>query len=201
MKWASGLILVVAIGTAGAAQEAATDKEKTPDYYPLKPGTKWFYELNGNGQKIKLQIQVSKIETIDGNKMALVETVINGMVTGTEHVTATEKGVFRHRMNGIELSPPVCILKYPYKKDDTWEGETTVGAEKIMVKGKALGDEEVSVPAGKYKTVKADTETSGAGMKMTASLWFAPDVGLVKQTIAVQDKTLTFELEKFEAGK
>ena len=45
------------------------------------------------------------METIDGKALALVETVINGMVSTSEHMQTTDKGVFRHRINGVELSP------------------------------------------------------------------------------------------------
>ena len=53
MRRAIGFLLVLAIGVASAAQQAETDKGKTPDYYPLKPGTKWNYQAEGNGVKYK----------------------------------------------------------------------------------------------------------------------------------------------------
>ena len=201
MRRIFGLMLVLAVGAAGAAEQAAPETEKSPDYYPLKPGTKWFYEMNANGQKIKLNNQVAKIEKLDGKSLALVETVINGMVAGTEHLSATEKGVFRHRANGVECSPAVLLLKYPFKKDDTWETDTTIGNETVKVKGKSLESEEVTVPAGKYKTIRADIETTFMGNQFTASYWFSPDVGVVKQTMVIMGKTISMELEKFEAAK
>ncbi len=201
MKHARGLFLVLMISSAAVAQDEATDKEKAPNYYPLTLGTKWIYELRGDGQKKKLTNQVAKIETIDGKKLAVVETLMDGTVTGTAHIAVTDKGVMCHRMNGVELSPPICVLKYPYKKDETWEVETTLGAEKMTVKMKAGDSEEVTVPAGKYKALKVDMDRTVAGMQASATSWFAPDVGVVKQTMAVGGSTATLELEKFEAGK
>jgi hypothetical protein len=201
MRQATGLILVLVLGIAGAGQQAATEKEKTPDYYPLKPGTKWFYELNANGQKIKLHNQVAAIETLDGKSLAKVETVIMDDIKATEHMQTTDKGVFRHRINGIELSNPVCILKYPFKKNEAWEVETTVGAEKLTIKARAVGYEEITVPAGKYQTLKADVDTSVMGQQVKSTYWFAPEVGVVKQTMVIQGRDVTLELEKFEAGK
>lgn len=201
MRQTCGLILVFVFAITGAAQERATSKEKAPDYYPLKPGTKWFYDMTVNGQKIKANNQVAKIETIDGKSLALVETVINGMVAGSEHMTATDKGVFRHRAYGVEISPPVCVLKYPFKKDETWETDTTIGGQKVKVKSKAIGDEEITVPAGKYKTVKCEAETTLGPSQFTTTYWFAADVGVVKQVATIMDKDITLELEKFEAGK
>ncbi len=195
------MILGVVIAVAAVAQEPATDNEKTPDYYPLTVGTKWIYAVTADGQKSKLTNQVAKIETIDGKKLAVVETLTDGVVTATVHIAATDKGVFCHRMNGVELSPPICILKYPFKKDDTWEVETTVSAEKMTVKGKAVDIEEVTVPTGKYKALKAEMDRTVAGVQVTATFWFAPDVGVVKQTMASSGKEATLVLEKFDAGK
>ena len=201
MKHARGLFLVLMVSGAALAQDAATDKEKAPNYYPLTPGTKWIYELRADGQKKKLTNQVAKIETIDGKKLAVVETLIDGMVTGTAHIAVTDKGVMCHRMNGVELSPPICVLKYPFKKDETWEVETTLGTEKMTVKVKAGASEEVTVPAGKYKAIKAEMDRTVAGMQASATSWFAPDVGVIKQTMSAGGSTATLELEKFEAGK
>jgi hypothetical protein len=201
MRHATGVILVLVLGIAGAAQQAPTENEKTKDYYPLKPGTKWFYNVNADGQNVKVNNQVAKLEKIDGKTLALVETVVNGSVSMSEHMQSTDKGVFRHRTNGIELSPPVCILKFPFKKDETWESTTMVGNESLKIKAKAIDTEEVTVPAGKYKALKVDADMTAAGMQISTTYWFAPDVGVVKQTTNLGGKNIILELEKFEAGK
>jgi hypothetical protein len=201
MRQAIGFLLVLAIGVASAAQQAEPDKEKTPDYYPLKPGTKWFYQVEVNGQKIKLTSQIAKLENIDGKSLALVESLVNGNVTATEHLTTTDKGVFRNRSNGVEISPPVCLLKYPYKKGDTWESETTLGNQQMKVKGKSVDTVEVTVAAGKYKAVRADAEITVGGMSILTSYWFAPDVGVVKQITDLNGMKISVELEKYEAAK
>ena len=140
------------------------------------------------------------METIDGKSLAVLERSLNGKVSGTEHLAATEKGVFRYRVDGVELSPPVCVLKYPLKKDDTWETESTIANEQLKIKGKVVDTEEVTVPAGKYKTFRVEIETSVAGMQATITFWFAPDVGIVKQTAGSGGKN-DVELVKFDAGK
>ena len=55
MRQTMGLVLAFFLGIAGSAQEQAPEKDKGPDYFPLKPGTKWSYELNSAGQKVKLE--------------------------------------------------------------------------------------------------------------------------------------------------
>jgi hypothetical protein len=201
MRKANGWILVLVVGIAGAAQQGATEKEKTPDYYPLKPGTKWLYEMNANGQKVKVLNQVALIETLDGKSLAKIETVVNGEVTGTEHVAATDKGVFRYRVKGVELPSPICLLKYPFKKNETWEMEATIGSEKLTVKGRAVDREELTVGAGKYQTLKVEVNTTVIGQQIISTYWFAPEVGIVKHTMVEAGKDVTWELAKFETPK
>jgi hypothetical protein len=192
---------VLAISLTSGALQAASGQDKAPDYFPLKAGTKWSYELTQGGKKTKIDSQIAKVETLDGKSLSVFETSVKGEVAATEHLAATEAGVFRHRVNGIALSPPICILKYPLKKDDTWETETTIANEQLKVKGKVLDNEDVTVAAGKYKAFRVEVETSAAGMRATTVFWFAPDVGVVKQTTENAGMTVTAELEKFEAGK
>ncbi len=203
MRQASGVILgvMLVLGTAAAAEQAADEKEKSADYYPLKTGMAWFYDVKADGQKSKVKSQVAKFETLDGKPVALVEMVVDGMVNSTMHMATTDKGVFRHRVNGVELAPPVCVLKYPFKKNETWETEAIVGSEKLTAKSTAVGSEEVTVPAGTYNALKATLETTFNGQQSTFTYWFAPGIGIVKQTIVSDGKTITLELEKYEPGK
>ena len=201
MRQAIGFLLVLTIGFASAAQQAETDKEKTPDYYPLKPGTRWVYQVEANGKKVQLTNQISKLETIDGKSLALVESSVNGSITATEHLTTTDKGIFRNRTNGVEISPPICLLKYPVTKGETWESEATLGNQQMKVKSKSVDIAEVTVPAGKYKAVRVDVEISVAGLNASFSYWFAPDVGVVKQTTDLGGSKISAELEKYEPPK
>ena len=68
MRQAIGFLLVLAIGIGSAAQQPETEKEKTADYYPLKPGTKWIYEVEANGQKIKLTIRSRRWKQSTGSR-------------------------------------------------------------------------------------------------------------------------------------
>ena len=61
--------------------------------------------------------------------------------------------------------------------------ETAIGNETLTIKSKAVGTEEVTVAAGKYKALKVEVETTAAGTQVSTTYWFAPDVGVVKQAI------------------
>jgi hypothetical protein len=202
MRWVAGILIVLATTLPGGAQAPAA-KQELPDYYPLKPGTKWTYELDpGNGRKIRATNQITKLETLDGKLMARMETVINGRVATTEHLIGTPMGVFRYRMRDIEVSPPVCFLKYPFREGEAWVAEPKIGRLQLKMSFQSGRAEQVTSIAGKYDavTVAYVIDLNGTPAKTTS--WYAPNVGLVKQSTEIGgDKTTTMELVTFEAGK
>jgi len=201
MRWITGIFVVLAAALPSASQDAP-GKNKLRDYYPLKAGTKWTYEGDdGNGQKTQVTNRIAEIETIDGQALARLETVINGNVVMTEHLASTPKGVFRHRVKGVEVNPPVCILKYPFTEKQKWEVESMIGPQRLKMNFQSVRNEEVSSPSGKYETVSVVVETNVNDLRSKATSWYAPDVGLVKQITEMGDRIFDLELVKFEAGK
>ena len=86
----------------------------------------------------------------------------------TEHLTSTPEGVFRCRYNGIEVTPPLCILKYPFKEEVTWDVSVMIGAESLKEKFASGKIEEITTPAGKFKAARdlcSEFTTSGTKIK------------------------------------
>jgi hypothetical protein len=201
MRKPLGMLVLVLIVPTSQSGFAPAEKEKAPDYYPLNEGNKWHYKAGGGAVDQKpVTIHLAKIENIDGEKLARVESSVDGKVVATEHLTATDKGVFRHRYNGAVVTPPICVIKLPFKKGDTWETEAKAGDLKIKVACKA-GQEEVEVPAGKFNAISIVTEGDLGTVKILTTLWFADGVGMVKQTIEIAGQKKTLELEKYEVAK
>lgn len=201
-----GLILFV-FCFALSCQPLATAQEKTQDsksYYPLKAGNKWTYQIESDAaaKGSKLINQIAKMEKIDGVPLFRLETTVKGKVGATEHLSINDKGIFRNRYNGIEVTPPICMIKFPIKKGSTWKVESKVGEEKLNVACK-LDEEEIEVPAGKFKTVKVimDAEVVGAGILVSTTYWFAQGVGMVKQHVNINSMQFSILLDKFEEGK
>jgi hypothetical protein len=76
------------------------------------------------------------------------------------------------------------------------------GNEKLKVACKS-DEEEIEVPAGKFKTVKVvmDAEVVGAGIIVSTTYWFAQGVGVVKQHVNINSMQFSMLLEKFEEEK
>jgi hypothetical protein len=59
------------------------------------------------------------------------------------------------------------------------------------------------VPAGKFRTLRVDTEHDGEKPRLTATAWYAPNVGLVKMVprSAAGKEEGAFVLKSFTPGK
>lgn len=179
----------------------AAQKPVEKSYYPISEGNKWHYLIKAEGQpERKLTYQIARIEMIDGESLARLETVINGNVAASEHLQITEKGLFRKRFNGTEINPPICLLKFPIKDGEKWENNTKIGPIELKVKCN-LEFEEAVVPAGKFKCAKVHVETEQKGANIITTYWFAPEMGMVQQYVDINSKAFSIQLEKFESGK
>jgi hypothetical protein len=203
MKKFAGLLLVFLSVDGARLISAPAEKDDAPDFYPLKVGTKWHYRVTAGEQgPVQIINQIAKIEKIDDQSLARLECNRDGKVTATEHLASTSKGIFRHRTNGIESSPPICLLRYPVKKDDSWNSETTVGEEKGKVTCTVLDDKaEIEVPAGKYTAVCVKVEIKTKDNELSTTYWFVAGVGMVKQTVELGKTSVKLELEKVEKPK
>jgi hypothetical protein len=204
MKAISGVLVVLVAVLLGPAPQppAEKGKAKVPNYYPLKAGTKWHYQFTiGTGRKGLLLTQIAEVENIGGQDLARLETVVQGEVKSSEHLSSNDQGIFRHRQGGVPIDPAICLLKFPVKEGQEWKVETKFGEKAMTVTGREGRNEEVKVPAGTYQAVTSLVETNLDGMRVSTNFWFVPDVGIVKQTIDLGGRTIELELAKYEPGK
>jgi hypothetical protein len=190
------LAVVADLASGGTAQVQ-------PNYYPLKEGSKWYYHTELPGMDAQTWIMhVAKLEKIDGVPLFRLEmTKKDSGMTATEHLRSGDDGVFRYRFNGQPASKPVCVIKYPVKAGDTWQDETEIGGQKVKMSCKVGNEEEVAVPAGKFKTMPVYVQADLGGLNMNTTFWFAANVGIVKQVVEFMGQKVTQSLEKYEAAK
>lgn len=171
-------------------------------YFPLREGFKWHYQVeSSDGKKDHpLMMQIAKIEQIDGLMLARLETTRSGSVVNSEHLKSTAKGLFRHRYNGTEVSPPMPLLRFPVKVGDSWEGDHRHGSEPLKVRCQ-ISAEEVEVPAGKFKSIVLRLEATLQDGSLVTTYWFAEGVGMVKQAVSFGPNSMVVLLERFENGE
>jgi hypothetical protein len=199
MKPLRRLLLCCAVALITSAVSRAQDKLRESPYFPLQKGTTWKYKIGDKSFTLK----VAEHEKIGAVMCARVEMIVDGKVQTFEHMSVAEDGIYRHSIGGTKLDVPVCILKLPPKKDDTWTIDAKGPGETLKGTVKAGEEAEVAVPAGAYKKVVTSTcgDLDANGLKCSFTYYFAEGVGIIKQQVQVGADKTVFELEKFEPGK
>jgi hypothetical protein len=194
-------VLVLPGNFSQAHKDKDKDKDKdkeqpTPNYYPLDMDNTWTFKITVNGNS---QTMVSRITKVEAGG-ATLEASLNGVKAATELLRQSKEGVVRIRNMDQDINPPLTLLKYPIKKDDKWEGDLTVGAEKGKYSCETK-EEKVTVAAGEYMALRVKIKLESMGNTVNTTYWFAPDVGIVKQTVDAGPLNMVMELQKFEKGK
>lgn len=185
------------LATAGAEEP----KLDTAKLFPAKVGNQWHYAVESKGKAAgAITNKVTKIETIDGQPLIRLESFVKDKVVASEHLAVTDAGVFRHRINGSEAIPPVCVIKFPLQADETWDIDTKIGQESLTGNG-VCGFEDVEVPAGKFQTVRVKTNAKAGTQEIESTVWFAENFGMVQQTFTLGENTFLLKLDKFEEAK
>jgi hypothetical protein len=191
-------IAVVGLVFVLAGFAVAQGKVTSSEYYPLEVGTTWIYKAKDKSYTVK----VAKHEKVGDVMCARIEVSVGDKVTNTEHISVEKDGVYRHSIGEKTFKPAVCILKLPVKKGDTWKVDSKAGEEPVKFEYTA-DEEEIQVPAGKYKAIVTKTSEfeSAPGTKARITVWYAKGVGMVKTAMKDGTREGTLELEKFTPGK
>ncbi len=179
------LALVVLLGLAD-------DK----DFFPLKEGTKWTYVWEDKKEDV---VVVEGKKTIDDVEYTVLKfDVQDNASTRREYYAATDDGIFCYGCNlenedeaDDSRESPFPIVKLGAKKGDMWEHKD---GDRVT-KYEHMGEDEVAVPAGKYKAIKIVHTGDIAGTKNVTTEWFAKGVGIVKKVSDTGGSVSTMELK------
>jgi hypothetical protein len=206
------LLLACLLVSLAAVELTAQEKLKEMSFYPLKVGTTWHYRAGES----KFTIRVARHEKVGDTLCALLETTRDGKVVGSEHLAVTGDGIYRHDLTSPQvqsdpndknkklktlvkqtLKPPILILKLPPRNGDGWKIDSK-GDGKTFRGNFLVAEQEVTVPAGTYKTFRvASQDLEVNSLKPNITTYFAQGVGMVKQIIEMGDAKIEIELEKF----
>lgn len=166
------------------------------DLFPLKTGAKWVYDAAG--QELTATVEgTAKV----GEKDCLVVKKEWPGGSSKEYYRVDDKGAFLCRIDADRTTEfpenPVPRLRFGLKKGDTWEWKH----DGQQGKYEHQGEEEVEVPAGKFKCVKVHVAATSGEMKYGVTRWFAPGVGVVKEVMTRDGQDRVTQLKKFETPK
>lgn len=183
------LVLVAFVFAVFSATAIFAEKAKVipPDYFPLKVGDWWKYRWTSNGKSDEFTMKVMKTEkNTDNVMMYLIETTMPTQVIQEWYSkplgwVQVHKTVYtKNNMTG-EFTPVKKYLQNPLNTGATWEWKGTgmMGVE-IEEKSMVKGNEGVVVPAGKFGSVRVDTDVLQGGAEVKKSYWYSNWIGLVK---------------------
>ncbi len=181
------------------AQEGAIKDDR---YYPLKKGSVWEYATAGK----TFQIKLADFEMVGDTLCAKLESILNGNQVASEHVAVKDDGVYRYKYNNIEIKPPLKFLQLPAGPDQKWQVDSkasTPSGGELVLKGEfATKAEAIKVPAGDFQTISsASSKFEVMQQKLEMTYFFAPDVGMVKQSVKVDNTAVEVELQKYTPGQ
>src|SRR5262245_48165772 len=170
---------------------------------PLVVSNTWTYKVSG--QDDKFVVKVARQEMVGEHTAYVLEGRLRDRVVSSEHVALTKDGFCRVRVEKEDVTPPVCFLKLPPPAGRTpWSQDYKLGGRDAKARF-TIDVAEVTVPAGKFKarSVAGEMFTDGRWRTRT-HVWYAPDVGVVKQEVFEgkgPGPPLTLELEKFDKAE
>lgn len=178
------------------------------DYYPLKEGCVWTSRaliLQGDKKsEVEATARVAGKKKVGETECTVLEIKVGAMVS-REFLVADETGVkvLGGSQGGEDFvyETPIPRLKYPLAVGATWEGKVRRGGVTVNSLSTVLSEEVVEVPAGRYPSFKVSVVIDTPAGKTESFIWYARDVGVVKQWVrqtSAQDQLeLTLDLKSF----
>lgn len=164
------------------------------------PGMSWKYDMTqelGQGVnlsdlkadadgkfRVPVMYRLDRIEKLDGKDFLKFEMCRSGAVTNTDLITVDERGIVciaRIDLKGelAKLDPPQIIVAAPLQTGTSWDFDATIGPSKVHQNYQITGEEDVEVPAGKFKAFHIHGEQTSPSL-MKIDRWFVNGTGIVK---------------------
>ena len=182
---------------AGLLIAAAALTARAEPFFPTSPGTTWEYEVAGAGphgaQPTTLTVRISGQEEINGKPVLKLETLAEGNLLKTEIITGNERGLlcFARRWSeekSVRFDPPQILIPAPLTVGARWECDDTIAGSDMRQQWSVAAEEEVEVPAGKFKAYRLHSEQPWP-VSITFDRWFVPGTGFVKDVTTTRGPT------------
>ncbi|HWM25635.1 MAG TPA: hypothetical protein VNP98_12495 [Chthoniobacterales bacterium] len=175
---------------------------------PTGEGTTWEYDstetLTGAAPVRSVVTVRAGKQLFDGKEVVKLETLSGNAVSKTELVSVNENGVMCLARSGkdgkiAKLNPPEPVIVGPLKVGAAWDSSGEVAGIKMRQHFTVVGEENVTVPAGRFRAFHLQCEDSSL-MSIKLDRWFVPGTGFVKETAVLRGpgvlQRITLELNK-----
>jgi hypothetical protein len=180
-----------------------------PDYWPMNEGSTWTFDTMIGNRKITQVIKVASVKQQGSARLATLEYAM-GQQISRETYQVTPQSVERVSSNmgggDAPINPPIPIIKYPLTagKSWTWTGTITTMGQKLNGRSKLTvsGPTTVKTPAGTFRAMRVHSalrvEAQGKKLDSPNDYWFAPSVGMVRQSTVLGNITLNGTLRSYK---
>jgi len=190
-RWIAAVLLSALSTLPGAT--CAPEPSDDLWYLPTTEGSQWVYQLSDIEDAL-LTLTLTSVETHKDRVIVEIGTELLGRIR-----TIKTMAVFPGAL--LEISPgsapPAWELREGGKKGTKWESTERHFRSDVTVVYSAEGAETIEVPAGRFRAVRIDAVYEYRGVRIRRSRWYAPGIGLVKETGA----GLELQLKSFTRGK
>jgi len=206
VKWAlTSLILVLVLGC-----ENSFSTRMTADYFPLKTGNNWVYDVKGENN-YQIETEVTGIEVTQGDSLFLVD------VGGETQYFQRKSGIANRvrelftNHDGDQVSFGIIYEPYlllPPIEGENWEREFNFSSvhmgdslEKVFfVSVDSVISTSITLNSENYENVYRIRRTIiEDGISLIQYEWFAPNIGLIKKEIPAD--SVVWELTSFTVNE
>jgi hypothetical protein len=175
---------------------------------PTADGTSWQYQMTqeaGEGLRLssptpdadgKVQLlvlyRIDGATNIDGKDLLKFEMHRDGVVTNTDLLTVNEHGIIcsaRIDQDGetTKLDPPQIMVAATLQTGTSWDFNGEVAGTKVHQHYDVIGEEDVTVPAGKFRAFQIHGEQTSPN-PVTIDRWFVKGLGIVKDVTTTRSE-------------
>ncbi len=198
----SRLFLALAVAPALLAAPAPKVEKVAAVYFPTAPDSTKIYELKAGGETLTVTETVTKVETKDGLALVSVARAVEGAPATLTVTEVSANGLRLMVADGEDYGEPAPLLMLPARAGQTWAWKRQpAGAGTARATYTAGPEEEVEVPAGKFRALRVDSKVEVLARSITTTHWYAPGVGLVKMVSKSAGVERVQVLKAFTPGK
>ncbi len=195
---------------------ATTQAPEIGNYYPLRVGDTWIYQVfdhkakqGSSNRTVVVEVEREEIYvrpkmTKDGKEMPekkfdghILKSTSGGKTT-RDHVVRMEDGIHRVHAADTQITPPLLFIKLPDAfVGKAWEANSTSG--NTTIKGTftpQLTDVKVGDRASKLLIISFRDNQQGED-RVEIDYWFLPGDGMAQQRIKTKGHEITLKLVKF----
>jgi hypothetical protein len=170
----------------GAAAAPRKDDPASRYYFSTKVGDKLVSAFDDGEQQWERLSEVAEVVK-KGDVLTVTFRKSGASDDDPGRYEVSDKGVFKFGDNVVGESG-CCHLRLPFKKGETWESTAkNVYGDIVTSRYTNADEEEVEVPAGKFRCVRVESEFVVRGVTWKMTNWVAPRVGWVKYSVVGKD--------------